>query len=149
MPLLLRANREGKTEALCSSEADFPELLKVLGNEARQEEIRQRNPEGKHCEWLKRSATACKECRFNPYNGDEGRDGDLYRAVEEHGDWLDDAVNLYDLHMLDLGPLPPELFPEQFEVLRILRRDELLTAARIQGIEIARLIAQLFSKQDN
>src|SRR5688572_33441561 len=84
LPLVLRASREGKTQALCPSEANFPELYQVLGRPAAQDAIRQANPEGKHCELLKRSPTACADCpvRQNPYLGDEGRDSDHYRVNE-------------------------------------------------------------------
>lgn len=141
--MALEARRKGKWEALCDKEEDFPALHAALGSEALQQSIRQANPTGKHCELLKRNPTACQKCHFNPYNGDEGHDGELYRAVETYGHWLEEAVLLNDYRSLGLAPPPQQLSPEQFEVLRIMQRDEQLIQSQLQGQEIARILAKL------
>lgn len=120
-------------------------MFRALGSEGLQEEIRKANPTGRHCELIKRNPSHCTRCPHNPYNGDEGRDGDLYRAMEQYGHWLDQAEDLQDRHVLGFGP--KALSPEEFEVLRLMRHHETAITAKIQGIEIAKLI--LFAKTKN
>jgi hypothetical protein len=150
LPLALEARRKGKFEALCPSEDSFPELYKVLGSQAAQDEIRRANPDVKHCELLRVNPTICDKCPVNqnPYNGDEGHDGELYRAVEQYGHWLEEAILLDDYRRLGLSPPPQELSPEQFEVLRVMHRDEQLIKVQLLGQEIARVIARMFSKKE-
>lgn len=118
-----------------------------MGSQAAQEAIRQANPEGKHCELLRVHPTACVQCpvRQNPYLGDEGRDGELYRAIEQYGHWLDDAVRFDDYQRFGLGIPPQQLSSEQFEVLRIMHREEQLIQSQLQGQEIAKIIARMFA----
>lgn len=84
----------------------------------------------------------------NPYNGEDGRDGEVYRAFEQYGHWIEDALQLDDSYRLRLGPSPQDLSPAEFEVLRIIRRDEQLLQSQLQGQEMARIIARMFAKPE-
>jgi len=143
--------RENKIKPVCPSEPNFQELYEVLGNESAQEAIRQSNPTGRHCELLRVNPSVCTTCpvKQNPYNGDEGRDAEVYRAFEEYGYWLEEAEYLQDRQALGFGPASERMTPEEFEVLRLMRQHEAAISARIQGIEIARLIGQLFTKKED
>lgn len=122
-------------------------MYEVLGNAAAHEAIRQANPAGRHCELLRVNSHICSTCPVNqnPYNGDGGRDGSLYRASEEYGHWIEDAIDFFDHQRFGLGVPPQQLSPEQFEVLRILHHEELLMQSQLQGQEIARIIARMFA----
>lgn len=149
--MALRAVRENKIKPNCPSESNFQELYEVLGNEAAQETIRQSNPTGRHCEMLRVNPSVCTACPVhqNPYNDDEGRAAEVYRAIEQYGHWLEEAEYLQDRQVLGFGPKFEQMTPEEFEVLRLMRQHEAAISARIQGIEIARLIGQLFAKKED
>lgn len=150
LPLALRARVEGKTDARCENEISFPELYAVLGDSWRQDEIRRSTPQGPHCNYLKRSPNICADCPIdqNPYLGDEGRDGDLYRAYEEHSDWIPDAEEFWELHQLGLGKDVEQLSPDEFEVLVAMRRHEEWQRARIMAVEISKILAPIFATKE-
>lgn len=149
--MALRAVRENKVEPVCPSEPNFQELYEVLGNASAQETIRQSNPTGRHCEMLRVNPSVCTACpvKQNPYNGDEGRDAELYRAIAEYGHWIEEAEYLQSLQSLGFGPSFEQMTPEQFEVLRLMRQHEAAISARIQGFEVAKVIAQLFPQKED
>lgn len=150
LPLALRARIEGKTDARCESEISFPELYAVLGNKWRQDEIRRAAPEGPHCNILERSPSICAHCPVNqnPYLGDEGRDGELFRAYEEHSDWILDAEEFWELHQLGLGKSLKELAPDEFEVLVAMRSHEEWLRAKTAAVEIHKVLVKAFAAKE-
>ena len=100
----------------CPEEDDFHELYEVLGNRTKQEEIRQKNPDGLHCIMLQQSPTACDGCPNNPYG--KSKQTKNNQMVEEWEGTISRGLELVDLAELGLIDQVSELTPEEMIILR-------------------------------
>lgn len=73
----------------------------------------------------------------------------MLSAFKQHGDWVEEAQEFYDLHSLGLSAHPTEMSAPAFSVLRMMRQHEALVNAQLQGAETAKLIYRLFSDNSN
>jgi hypothetical protein len=118
---------------LCEREDDWLAIYRSLGDLQEHEKIRVTNPEGKHCQLLKKNPRACDGCPFNPLK--EGRGRGLL-VLPEYGEMAERALLLNEHR--ESGILDArELDPIDINLLGMARTE----IDRLHRLELARLIA--------
>ena len=85
----------------CPQEDDFVKLHDVLGDREKQDEIRSKNKDGKHCFDLMASPNACIGCPKNPIEAKDKKKHVDDGLVRKHGTLIDRITTLYD--WIDMG----------------------------------------------
>ncbi len=92
-------------------------MYEALGNREEQELIRNLHPNGKHCDLLRMSPTACDGCPKNPHSH-EG-DSSKLTLTEEDAGLVMMGIGLAQDHELGVIPDPLDLYPEEYELLKL------------------------------
>ena len=123
----------------CRHESDFVQMNNAANSSVIQNSIRDRNPEGKHCQLLIELPSACKGCVFSPF-------GHLKMDQPEAG-WIELSEAALELESaMIITPFDP--MPEQFTALRVVRQflehknAELL--GKYVGVEVSKILARAF-----
>ncbi len=110
---------------------------------AAQEEIRQAAP-GNHCWRLIEDPWACEGCPYSPM---KGANSDFYRALDRHGNLMEDAFRLQSA--VEAGVICTDLTCEELEILTVLRRTLPIFQAKIQAELTAASVSRLFAPAEN
>lgn len=142
-------------EQLCSREPDFIELYAVLGDEAKQNEIRSAN-KIKHCGLLIKNPSGCHGCPFNPFESKDPEDGRKQQAeavlvLHENPEAVELALWLEEQERMEMLAMV-ELSATEVETIRIVReereRQHRRELGKLVGYEVAVIIGKMFSKQN-
>ncbi len=114
-----REGEEGIRKA-CPEEDNFFEMYEVLGDREKQQEVRDRNPQGLHCLDLEVSANGCDGCPKNPVRQ---KSSDAVREerviLDENVPCLEHITALGDYVRMGLIHDLKELSPDEAFALRL------------------------------
>ena len=145
MPLALRA-AWNVADQTCPREPDWSELYAILGDKTKQDEIRARNPEARHCKLLLGNPRACHGCPHNPYGKEDHGAG--LEILHGNSDAVERALWLEQTNRSGLLSIS-EMDPAEIEATRIVQeeieRQQRLELSKLIGYEVAVVIGKMFS----